>query len=169
MFKKYFIFLFVFLVIFCFNSSDSYYDNSYYFPSDYLYITSYYGYRELYGITNFHDGIDFGAPENSNIYSISSGVVTFAGFLNGYGNTIIILHNDGKKSLYAHLSENFIVRAGNKITSHELIAYVGPKILSNGIPNGFTTGPHLHLTIYNSNNKKINPLEIGLIEYKKRE
>ena len=161
MFKKYFIIILFFLTFLSFNSNFSN-SNLYYYPTDHIIITSNYGNREVYGIKNFHNGTDFGAPQNSEVYSISSGVITFAGFLNGYGNTIIIKHNNGITSLYAHLSENFIVTVGDSITSHELIAYVGPKYLSNGILNGFTTGPHLHLTIFNRDNLTINPLSLNL-------
>jgi murein DD-endopeptidase MepM/ murein hydrolase activator NlpD len=166
MFKKYFNFLFIFICLFCFLDSSSTANNSsYYFPTDYLYITSEYGYREIYNQTNFHTGTDFGAPQGSDIYSISSGVITHVGFINGYGNSIIILHSDGLKSLYAHLDENFIVNIGDKVNAHQLIAKVGPKFLSNGIQNGFTTGPHLHLTIYDTNNNTINPLSLNLEKY----
>lgn len=162
MFQKYFIFFFILLcfiqLISC--SSPSLQDSSYYFPTNYLTITSSYGHREIYGQVNFHNGTDFGAPQNSEVYAISSGVVTHVGFLNGYGNSILILHPNGFRSLYAHLSEEFLVKIGDPIFPHQLIAHVGPKILSNGIPNGFTTGPHLHLTIYDTNQKTIDPLSL---------
>ena len=167
MFKKYFILLLFFLVFLSFNSNFSN-SNLFYYPTDYLTITSNYGNREVYGVKNFHNGTDFGAPQNSEVYSISSGVITYAGFLNGYGNTVIIKHNNGITSLYAHLSENFIVSPGDNISSHELIGFVGPKYLSNGILNGFTTGPHLHITIFDKNNYTINPLSLKFEIKKKR-
>lgn len=160
MFKKYFIFLFIFLNFFsCIFSYDN---NSYYYPTDYLIVTSHYGYRKLWGSLNFHNGTDFGGPEGSKVYSISSGVVSYVGFYNGYGNTIIISHSNGIKSLYGHLGENFFVSLGDKVTSHQLIGTVGPTILSSGIRNGNTTGPHLHLTIFNSSNSTINPLTLNM-------
>ena len=163
MFKKYVIFLFIFLLFISFNSNSNLYsNNSFYFPTDYLAITSEYGYRELWGKQNFHNGTDFGAPEGSNVYSISSGAVSYIGFYNGYGNTIIITHSNGLKSLYGHLGESFFVTVGDKVSSHQLIATVGPTILSNGIRNGNTTGPHLHLTIFNSSNSTINPMTLDM-------
>ena len=162
MFKKYLFFLLLFLVFISFNSNFSS-SNTFYYPTDYLTITSQYGNREVYGVKNFHNGTDFGAPQGSKVYSISSGLVTFVGFLNGYGNSVIIQHNNGIKSLYSHLSENFIVSVGDNVSSHEFIAYVGPKYLSNGILNGFTTGPHLHLTIFNTDNSTINPLTLNFV------
>jgi len=163
MFKKFFIFFFIFLTFISFYySSNLYSENLYYFPTDYLVITSEYGYRELWGNLNFHNGTDFGAPEGSNVYSISSGFVSYVGFYNGYGNTVIITHSKGIKSLYGHLDESFLVSVGDKISSHDLIGKVGPKILSSGIPNGNTTGPHLHLTIFNSSNSTINPIDLDM-------
>jgi len=166
MFKKYFLFLLLFLAFLSFNSNFSN-SNLFYYPTNYLTITSHYGNREIYGVKNFHNGTDFGAPKNSKVYSISSGVVTFVGFLNGYGNSVIIKHNNGITSLYGHLGEEFLVSTGDTVSSHEQIGYVGPKYLSNGILNGFTTGPHLHLTIFNSNNSTINPLSLNFIKYNK--
>lgn len=163
MFKKYFIFLFIFLIFFSFIFSyDKFDNNSYYYPTDYLTITSSYGYRTLYDTPNFHNGTDFGSPQGSNVYSISSGVVSYSGFYNGYGNTIIITHSNGIKSLYGHLGEKFLVSLGDKVTSHQLIGTVGPTILSNGIRNGNTTGPHLHLTIFNSSNSTIDPMTLNM-------
>lgn len=160
MFNKYIIFLSIFIIFFsCIFSYDN---NSYYFPSDYLTITSNYGYRQLWKNLNFHNGTDFGAPQNTNVYSISSGVVSYVGFYNGYGNTIIITHQNGMKSLYGHLGEKFLVSLGDKVTQHQLIGTVGPTILSNGIRNGNTTGPHLHLTIFNSSNSTIDPLTLNM-------
>lgn len=163
MFKKYFILLFTFLIFLSFYSNCNFYSNNcFYFPTDYLTITSEYGYRELYGLQNFHNGTDFGAPQGSNIYSISSGIVSYVGFYNGYGNTIIITHPNGIKSLYGHLDESFLVSIGDTIPSHQLIGKVGPIFLSNGIRNGNTTGPHLHLTIFDSSNSTINPMNLNM-------
>ena len=162
MFKKiyFFLFIFIFLYLIVFSSNFSSSDISYNYPSKTRYITSEYGYRILYGAKNFHNGTDFGAPQNSLVYSISSGIVTHAGFLNGYGNSITILHPNGYKSLYAHLSEDFLVNAGDYIYSGQVIAKVGPKYLYNGVLNGNTTGPHLHLTIFDENGNTVNPLKL---------
>ena len=131
---------------------------TYTYPCKTTYITSNYGYRELYGKQNFHNGIDFGESQNNYVYSIASGVIIHAGFLNGYGNCVTILHANGYKSLYAHLSEDFLVSNGKHVLQGEIIGKVGPKYLSNGVLNGYTTGPHLQLTIFDENSKTINPL-----------
>ena len=116
------------------------YDKGYYYPTEYREVSSPYGYRILYGTNNFHDGIDFLAPQGSEVKSY----------------TIIINHENGLKSLYGHLSEQFIVHNGQYVNANQIIGYVGPKILSNGISNGNTTGPHLHFTIF-ENDQTINP------------
>ena len=138
-------------------------NDKYFYPTNYRDISSPFGYRILYGASNYHDGIDFLAPQESEVRAFSSGYISYCSFMQGYGNTIIITHNNGLKSLYGHLSENFIVHEGQYITSNQLIGYVGPKILSSGISNGNTTGPHLHFTIFENDiaidpNKYLKPL-----------
>lgn len=153
------------LISFIFSSSNSNIDlQDYIYPTDISYISSYYGYRVLFDKQNFHNGIDFPATENSKIYATKSGTITFCGFTNGYGICITILHLDGTKSMYGHMSEKIIVRVGEKITQGQIIGYVGPKILSNGLQNGWTTGPHLHFSLFDA---KGNCLDPSKFEYKK--
>lgn len=142
-----------------FSSSYNYCsDNSFIYPTKYTDISSNYGNRILYGSSNFHNGIDFLAPEGSEIYASCSGYVEYASFLeSGYGNTIILSHNSGIKTLYCHVSETFIVSVGEYVNKGDIIGYVGPKYLSSGILNGNTTGPHLHFSIF-ENNIAVNPL-----------
>ena len=167
MFKKfYFVLLIFFLIIsFIFSSNHINSNNNvmYYPTNNFTTISSPYGYRQLWGKTNFHNGIDFPMPQGSNVYSTMNGTIIYAQFNNvGYGKCIIILHNNGLKSLYGHLSENYIVRVGQTVYSHQLIGYVGPKILSNGKLNGNTTGCHLHFTIFDRNGKTVDPLSFDL-------
>lgn len=167
MFKKFYIFFIMFLSIFSFlynnnKTNFSLKDEYYIKPIESDYISSYFGYRDLNGKTNFHDGIDFPAIQNANVYATMSGIVKNASFLNGYGNTVIILHNNGTKALYGHLAENFMVYNGQTISQGDVIGMVGPKYLSNGRLNGYTTGPHLHFSIFNLEGKQINPLELDL-------
>lgn len=166
MFKKIYISFILSISIFCvfFNLSSNSADISYtdnlklYFPINSRSFSSYYGYRELFGKSNFHDGVDIPATTGTNIYACNNGVIITACFLKGYGNSIIILHDNGNKSLYGHLSENYIVKNGDYVKKGKHIGYVGPKVLSNGVLNGYTTGPHLHFTIFLSDGKTIDPL-----------
>lgn len=165
MFKKYAVYFSVFLsfitLFICTSTNFPVYENeTYLFPSKITAISCYYGNRELFGKPNFHNGIDFLAPQGSYVYAVSSGTVTHSGFLNGYGNCVTILHTNGMKTLYAHLSEQYIIHNGDVIEQGQVIAQVGPKYLSNGILNGWTTGPHLHFTIFDVNGNTIDPLKL---------
>lgn len=153
------------IIIFCYllnpfsiqNQTNS---SNFIYPTSFTSISSEYGNRILYGNNNFHNGIDFLAPQGSEIYASNSGYIEYASFLeSGYGNTIIICHDSNIKTLYCHVSENFIVRVGDYISKGDVIGYVGPKYLSNGIMNGNTTGPHLHFSVF-VDGKSVNPLDI---------
>lgn len=160
--KKYILFFILYLFLFsiCINNNISYIDDNFIYPTTYTQISSYYGNRILYGNYNFHNGIDFLAPEGSEILATNSGYIEYASFLeNGYGNTIIISHNSNLKSLYCHTSENYVVKVGDFVNKGDIIGFVGPKYLSNGNLNGNTTGPHLHFSIF-KDNTTIDPFSI---------
>ena len=141
-------------------------DNNLYFPihKKKYYISSYFEYRTL-GYYHFHNGIDIPQIEGTPIYAVSDGVVSFIGFTSGYGNCLIIKYNNGYKSLFGHISSRFIVKVGDAVKANQIVAYVGPKYLKNGKLNGFTTGQHLHFTMY-YHEKLINPLSIKYSRYK---
>lgn len=167
MFKKFYIFslTFVSIISFIFSFNTNTYNEFYYPIKNTNCISSNFGYRYLFNKTQFHNGIDIPAIQNTEIHSLSYGIVKYIGFdAYGYGNFIIILYNNGYQSLYGHLNDNILVSIGNKVYPDQVIAFVGPKILINGKSNGSTTGPHLHFTIYNDKNKLINPLTL---KYKK--
>lgn len=160
--KKYILFFILYLFLFsiCINNNISYIDDNFIYPTTYTQISSYYGNTILYGNYNFHNGIDFLAPEGSEILATNSGYIEYASFLeSGYGNTIIISHNSNLKSLYCHTSENYIVKVGDFVNKGDIISFVGPKYLSNGNLNGNTTGPHLHFSIF-KDNTTIDPFSI---------
>ena len=104
----------------------------------------------------------------TNIISISSGIVTYVGFLGSGGYTVTVKNNDITSS-YCHVSPSFLVYVGQSVTKGMIIAKVGPKNVygvynnpykdSDGNPtNGATTGPHLHLTI-KKDGIAVNPLD----------
>jgi murein DD-endopeptidase MepM/ murein hydrolase activator NlpD len=158
--KKYTYILIILLFLFITNYTSYNFDSSsldFIYPTKYTDISSDYGNRILYGQSNFHNGIDFLAPLGSEIYASASGIIEYASFLeSGYGNTVIISHDFGIKTLYCHISETFVVKVGDYVHQGDIIGYVGPKYLSNGIMNGNTTGPHLHFTIF-ENEKTVDP------------
>ena len=99
-----------------------------------------------------HLGVDYAAPRGRKIYAAADGRITFRGRKGGYGNTIIIQHKNGLKTLYAHQYKfKGGLRRGSKVRKGQHIGYVGS--------TGLSSGPHLHLGLYR-NGKAINPLKI---------
>lgn len=112
-------------------------------------LTSPYGYRAdpFTGQRKFHTGIDMAAPLGTKIYAAMAGKVATTGFNNVFGNYVIISHGNGYQSLYAHL-QKYTVRAGQFIDQGAQLGLMGS--------TGYSTGSHLHLSIY-KNGKHINP------------
>lgn len=94
----------------------------------YTTITSPYGRRvsPTAGASNFHKGIDIGAPEGTQFIAVVSGTITYTGFLGGGGYTITI-SKDNMKISYCHVSPNYIVSEGQEVVRGEVIGQVGPK------------------------------------------
>ena len=135
----------------------------------YTRITSPYGKRvsPTAGASNFHKGIDIGAPEGTILIAAMDGKITYLGFLGGGGYTIT-LSNDDMKITYCHVSPNYLVEVGQEIKRGQIIGQVGPKNVygvpgntykdENGNPtNGATTGCHLHFGV-RINEEYTNPL-----------
>lgn len=103
-------------------------------------ITSPYGMRThpVTGVYKLHTGIDIGAPNGAPIVAADAGTVITAGWMNGYGNTVIIDHGGGYSTLYAHMS-SMAVSGGAGVNQGQVIGYVGS--------TGWSTGPHLHFEV----------------------
>ena len=85
----------------------------------------------------FHTGIDYGLPIGTPVLASEAGTVTFAGWdPTGYGYCVIIQHQDGNATLYAHLNMMPCVTIGQKVKRSQVIGYSGS--------TGNSTGPHLH-------------------------
>ncbi|MCA1054913.1 M23 family metallopeptidase [Rossellomorea aquimaris] len=98
-----------------------------------------------------HKGIDIARPSNKTIKSVDNGVVVSAGWDDGgYGNKVVIDHQNGYKTIYAHLS-SISVSAGQTIGRGEKIGIMGS--------TGESTGVHLHIEVY-KNGSLINPLDV---------
>lgn len=93
-------------------------------------------------------GIDIRATRGSSVRCIFPGVVSLITYLSGFGNTVIMDHNDGYYSVYAHLDE-VLVNNGDFLEGGGLIGTVGE--------SGSLEGAKLHFEIY-GNNKPLNPL-----------
>lgn len=99
-----------------------------------------------------HNGIDFGVPIGTPILAAESGTVEGIGDTDktcpgaSYGKWVLIRHKNGLSTLYAHLSL-IRVEEGQSVEAGQTIGYVGL--------TGYTTGPHLHFTVYASVGVKI--------------
>ncbi|MFZ3577699.1 peptidoglycan DD-metalloendopeptidase family protein [Virgibacillus sp. DJP39] len=86
-----------------------------------------------------HKGIDIARPSNRAILAADNGVVVAAGRKGGFGNRVIINHNNGMKTIYAHLS-SIGVRVGQVVEGGSKIGVMGA--------TGNVTGVHLHFEIH---------------------
>ena len=125
-------------------------------------ITQYFGYT-TFALQNAavyngkgHNGIDLGAAVGTSLKAANSGKVIGIGDTDktcqgaSYGKWILIEHNNGLSTLYAHLSL-IKVSEGQTVESGELIGYSGN--------TGYSTGPHLHFTVYASQGVKVGSLQ----------
>ena len=84
-----------------------------------------------------HNGLDFDGDFGSPIYAADSGVVIYSGWSDrGYGNLVVIDHDGGWQTYYAHLLDGSLPACGSNVVRGELIASMGS--------TGNSTGPHLH-------------------------
>jgi murein DD-endopeptidase MepM/ murein hydrolase activator NlpD len=82
-----------------------------------------------------HLGVDYGADIGTPVRTVGDGMVEFAGQQNGFGNVVIVKHNNSDQTLYAHLSR-IDVQAGQTIRQGQHVGAVGA--------TGWASGPHLH-------------------------
>ena len=114
-------------------------------------ITSYFGPRidPITGVYSFHSAIDIKNKINSKIKAAKDGKVIFIGWQKIYGNFIMIKHNDGYITLYAHLNK-VTVNLNQLVEQGEFIGLLGT--------TGRTTGPHLHFEVRRYG-KPVDPLK----------
>jgi murein DD-endopeptidase MepM/ murein hydrolase activator NlpD len=103
-----------------------------------------------FGIRNgaMHSGVDISAPAGTPVLAADSGVVIFSGTLHGYGNTVIIRHDDEYATVYAHNERN-LVSEGTRVVAGQQIGEIGR--------SGHTTGANLHFEVRRDNVAR-NPL-----------
>jgi murein DD-endopeptidase MepM/ murein hydrolase activator NlpD len=113
-------------------------------------VSSRFGWRQdpLTGEASFHQGVDLAVAYGRDVKAAADGVVSFAGVQNGYGNTVVIDHQDGRQTRYAHLSQE-LVRAGDAVTEGQVLGKSGN--------SGRSTGPHLHFEVL-VNGKPVDPV-----------
>jgi Membrane proteins related to metalloendopeptidases len=113
-------------------------------PLSNILITSHFGERW----ETIHKGIDFACNEGTPVYASKTGVVTVSGWVEGYGYCILLSHEDGSQTRYAHLSQTQ-VNLGAQIVQGQQIALSGN--------TGYSTGPHLHFEIILPEIGAVNP------------
>jgi len=119
-------------------------------PLEPFIITSNYGWR-IHPITKerkFHNGIDLKGFIGQPIYNISPGIVLSTYNNSIGGNQVIVQHDNGYISGYAHL-DNIKVLTGQRLTRGEIIGSVGD--------TGRVTAPHLHFTLKDQDGTRVNP------------
>jgi murein DD-endopeptidase MepM/ murein hydrolase activator NlpD len=113
-------------------------------------ISSPFGYRSdpFTGHGAFHAGVDFAAEPGSRVIATGPGIVSFAGYKNGYGNVVEITHPTGYMTRYGHNSRN-LVREGDTVQKGQAIAVIGS--------TGRSTGTHVHFEVERNGNT-LNPM-----------
>ena len=113
-------------------------------------ITSPFGWRihPITGASRFHSGIDIADDYYTPVVASAPGVVTHAGWIDGYGNAVIIEHEGGWSTLYGHFAE-IHVTAGQTVNAGHLIGGQGS--------TGNSTGPHCHFEIRDPSGTPVDP------------
>lgn len=107
------------------------------------------GFGDTISRTASHNGHDWAVNTGTKVRAAAEGVVELAYFSESYGYNILINHNNGFKTRYAHLSE-VKVSKGEKVEQSQVIALSGS--------TGCSTGPHLHFEVV-KDGKRVNPIE----------
>jgi LysM repeat protein len=104
-------------------------------------LTNYHKTQSLHG----HNGVDLGAPVGTPILAAASGevVISRMGWNGGYGNYVVIQHDNGTQTVYGHASK-LLVTEGQSVVQGQKIALVGS--------SGVSTGPHLHVEVRGGKN-----------------
>ena len=87
------------------------------------------------GVWRHHNGIDIAIPTGTPVRPVAPGVVVYTGSRTGYGNTVVVEHDNGVITLYAHNSR-ILVAQGQQVAEGSTLALSGS--------TGRSTGPHLH-------------------------
>lgn len=119
-----------------------------------------FGYRmhPIRGIVQFHSGMDIASFIGAPVRAAGAGVVIASGWDGNYGISAVVDHQNGLRTVYAHLSRALVAR-GQQIKKGQLIALAGN--------TGLSTGPHLHFEV-RSGNRPINPtsyLNLDIFRY----
>ncbi len=107
-------------------------------PGVTYYVSSEFGWRELWGSSDFHLGIDLACAYGTGVYAKNAGTVLISEEHWSYGNYVLIDHGGGISTLYAHMTERYVA-AGDYVVTGQQVGQVGL--------TGNTSGPHLHFEV----------------------
>lgn len=114
----------------------------------------------------FHYGVDFAAPEGSNLIAVTNGTIVKSELDGANGYSIWLKDENGIIYVYAHVNPYKKAYVGEVVAAGQTIGYVGPKYIpygkykdSYGYTNGLLTGPHLHFGVY-VNGRYIDPMSV---------
>ena len=115
-------------------------------------LTSRFGPRKdpFTGVASSHTGIDMACATGTPIRAAMSGKVAYVGWSNIFGNYVIINHANGYQTLYGHMSKT-LAKKGQVVDQSTKIGLVGS--------TGYSTGPHLHFTVYKNGNL-VDPMSL---------
>jgi murein DD-endopeptidase MepM/ murein hydrolase activator NlpD len=115
-------------------------------------LTSPYGWRNdpISGVRRFHAALDLAASIGTPVKAAMDGKVSTVGFNGTYGKFIILSHNNGFQTMYAHLNVTSVTQ-GSYINQGSKIGEVGS--------TGYSTGPHLHFAVF-KNGRPVNPNDL---------
>jgi murein DD-endopeptidase MepM/ murein hydrolase activator NlpD len=88
------------------------------------------------GTVRAHKGVDYAAGTGTPIMAAGDARVSFVGWQNGYGRTVVLDHGNGTTTLYGHMSRFGKYKTGSRVSQGAIIGYVGM--------TGLASGPHLH-------------------------
>ena len=95
-----------------------------------------------------HNGVDYGAPTGTPVWSVAKGRVTYSGWAGASGKLVVIAHSNGYVTIYAHLSKIHVAK-GQYVGQRQVIGRVGS--------TGRSTSPHLHFGM-KKNGRYVDPL-----------
>ena len=99
------------------------------------------------GLLGYHSGLDISNTEGTPIQATADGEVIEAGWMERYGNGVVVAHSDHVETLYAHMSR-VKVKVGQKVSRGDILGAMGH--------TGNATGVHLHYEV-RLNNRPVNP------------
>jgi murein DD-endopeptidase MepM/ murein hydrolase activator NlpD len=112
-------------------------------------LSSPFGWREdpVHGKRAWHAGMDLADAQGNPVVAAADGVVSFVGWRAGYGNLVVIEHEQGFSTRYGHLQKG-VAKVGQRVNAGDLIALLGN--------TGRSTGAHLHFEV-RKNDQALNP------------